>query len=120
MNLNEYKGSFLFKSPSSSSNIASYPTQQNWKCLHIRNRQYTEFHVSNFWSRRSLGRKSRFFSPLGFDVETNSDNTTPNIKLYLLRALKRYLDEKNLIHGRAMATISKFSPLIFEMYFKLF
>ena len=44
MNLNEYKGSFLFKSPSSPA-IALYPTQQNWKCLRIRNRQYTEFHI---------------------------------------------------------------------------
>ena len=32
MNLNEYKGSFLLESPA----IALYPTQQNWKCLHIR------------------------------------------------------------------------------------
>ena len=40
--------------------IALYPTQQNWKCLHIRNRQYRKLHISNFWSRRSLGRKPQF------------------------------------------------------------
>ena len=34
------------------------------------------------------------------------------------RVLKRYLNEKHLIHGRVMATISKFSPLIFETYFR--
>ena len=28
-----------------------------------------------------------------------------------------YLNEKNLTHGRVMATISKFSPQIFETYF---
>ena len=39
------------------------------------------------------------------------------MKLYSVRALKRYLNEKNLIHGRIMATISKFSPQIFETYF---
>ena len=31
-------------------------------------------------------------------------------------ALKCYLNEKNVIHGRVMATISKFSPQIFETY----
>ena len=56
--------------------IALYLTQKNWGCLHIRNRQYTEFDISNFWSRRSLGRKPRFFSPFGFDVQTNSDHKT--------------------------------------------
>ena len=41
--------------------IALYPTQQNWKCLHIRNRQYMEFYISNFCSLRSFGTKPRFF-----------------------------------------------------------
>ena len=98
--------------------IALYPTQQNWKCLHIRNRQYREFHISNFWSRRSLGRKLRFLSPLGFHVQTNSDHKTQKIKLHSIRVLKCYLNEKNLIHGQIMATISKFSPQIFETYFR--
>ena len=31
-----------------------------------------------------------------------------------VRALKRYLNDKNLTHGRVMSTISKFSPQIFE------
>ena len=48
-----------------------------------------------------LGENLDLFSPLGFDVETNSDHKTPKIKL----------------HGRVMATISKFSPQIFETYF---
>ena len=41
-----------------------------------------------------------------------------NIKHYSVRALKRYLNEKNLIHVRVMATSPKFSPHIFETYFK--
>ena len=114
--MNEYKGHFCLSRHLLPA-IALYPTQKNWKCLHIRNRQYTKFHISNFWSRRSLGRKPRFFSPLGSDVETNSDNKTQKIKLYSVRTLKRYLKGKNLILGRVMATISKFSPQIFEMYF---
>ena len=116
MNLNEYEGSFLFKLPSSSSH-SFIPKQQNWKCLHIRNRQYTEFHISNFWSRRSLKENFDFSSPLGFDVQINSDYKTTKINLYSVRALKRYLNEKNLIHSRVMATISNFSPQIFETYF---
>ena len=40
--------------------IALYPTQQNWKCLHIRNRQYTEFHNSNFLSCRRWETSSIF------------------------------------------------------------
>ena len=58
---------------------------------------------------------------MGFDVQTgvqtNSDHETQKIKLNSVRALKRYLNEKNLVHGRVMATISKFSPQIFETYF---
>ena len=95
--------------------IALYSTKHYWKCLRVRNRQYTEFHISNFWSRRFL----EFFSPLGFDVQTNSDRKTQRIKLYSVRALKRYLNEKKLIHGRVMATISKFSPQTFETYFNM-
>ena len=87
--------------------IALYPRQQNWKCLHIRNHPYTEFHISNFWRRRSLGRKPRYFSPLGFDTKPKKSSS----------AFKRCLNEKNLIHGRVVATISKFSPQIFETYF---
>ena len=66
-----------------------------------------------------LGENFDFFSPFGSEVQTNSDNKTQTIKLYSVRALKRHLSEKNLIHGRVMATISKFSPPIFETYFKI-
>ena len=62
-----------------------------------------------------LGENLDFFSPLGL---TNSDHKPYKIKFYSVRALKRYLNEKNLIHGRVMATISKFSPQIFETYFR--
>ena len=67
-----------------------------------------------------LGGNLYFCSPLGFDIQTNSDHKTQKIKLYSVTALKRYLNEKNLIHGRVMATISKFSPQIFETYFSWF
>ena len=79
----------------------------------------TQFHISNFWGRPSLGRKPRFFSPLVFDVQTNSDHKTQKIKLYSVRALKRYLNEEHLIRGRVMATNSKFRPQIYEAYFRL-
>ena len=63
--------------------------------------------------RENLG----FFGSLGFDVQINSDRKTQKIKLYSVRALNRYLNEKYLIHGRAMAAISKFSLQIFKMNF---
>ena len=51
--------------------IALHPTQQNWKCLHIRHCQYTEFHISNSAGVVSpLEENLNFFSPLGFDFET--------------------------------------------------
>ena len=89
--------------------IALYPTQQNWECFDICNRQYTELHISNFWSYPSLEKSLDIFSPLGFAVQTNSDQKTQKVKLYSVRALKRYLNEKNLIHGQVLATVSKFS-----------
>ena len=56
-----------------------------------------------------MGKDLDFFSQLRFDIQRNSDHKTPNTTLYSVRALKRYLNEKNLIHGRQPATISKFS-----------
>ena len=66
---------------------------------------------------RPLGENLNFFNPLGVDVQTKSDHRTQKLKLYSVRVLKCYPDEKNLILGRVMATISKFSPQIFKMYF---
>ena len=54
--------------------------------------------------------KTSFFSPMGFDVQTNSGHKTQKIKLYSVRASKCFLNEKNLIHSQVMGTISKFSP----------
>ena len=56
----------------------------------------------------SLEQNFDFFSPFGFNVQTNSDHKTQKIKLYSVRALKRYLNKTNLIHGGVMATTSKF------------
>ena len=119
MNLNEKKHHFCLSNHLLSA-ITLYPTQQNWECLHVRNRQYTEFHISSqiFGVVGPLGENLDFFSPLGFDVETNFDHKTQKIKLYSVRALKRYHSEENLIHDRVMATVSKFSPQTFETYFK--
>ena len=47
-------------------------------------------------------------SPLEFDIQINSDHKIPKIKRYSVRALKRYLNDKNLVHGRVTATIPKF------------
>ena len=43
--------------------------------------------------------------PLGFKIQSNFDMKTTEIKFHSVRALKRYLNEINLIHGRETATI---------------
>ena len=63
-----------------------------------------------------LGGKFDFFSPSGFEIESDFDYRNSKIKFYFVRALKCYLNEKNLTHGRVTATISKFSLQIFETY----
>ena len=103
MNLNEYEGSFLFKSPSSSSH-SFIPNIAKLEMF-----TYLESLVP--WEKNSI-----FFCPLGL---TNSYHKAPKIKFSSVRALKRYLNEKILIHGRVMATISEFSPHIFETYLSL-
>ena len=64
--------------------------------------------IQSFTSQIS-GVVSLLGEKLGFDIQRNSDHETPKIKLYSVRALKRYLNEKNLMHGRVTATISKLS-----------
>ena len=65
----------------------------------------------------SLGRKVRFFSPSGFEIQTDFDCGTPKIKFYSVKALKCYLNEKNPIHSPVTTKISKFITHIFETYF---
>ena len=61
--------------------------------------------------------KFDFFSPSGFQIKRDFDYRTSKIKFYSVRALKCYLNKKNLIHGGVTAAISKFSPQIFQTYF---
>ena len=61
--------------------------------------------------------KFSFFSPSGFEIQSVFGYRTSKIKFYSVRALKCYLNEKNLINSRVTATISKFSSQIFETYF---
>ena len=53
--------------------------------------------------------KFDFFSLLGFEIQYDFDHKILNLKLCCARALKHYLNEKNLIHRRVPATISKVS-----------
>ena len=99
----------MSKSLSSSSHNFISKTAELVMFTYFRNRQCTKFYIANFWSRQSIERKRRLFSPLGFDIQGTSDHDTTKIRVYLVRALKRYLSEKHLIYGRVTATISKFS-----------
>ena len=68
--------------------LALYLTQQNWKCLNYHSWQCTVFH--------------------------NSDQEIPKIKVYSVRALKRYLNEKNLIHSRVTERTSNLVHRFFK------
>ena len=46
-----------------------------------------------------LGGKFDFFSLSGFEIQSDFDYRMEKIKFYSVRALKCYLNEKNLIHG---------------------
>ena len=86
MNLNECIGSFLFKSPSSPSH-SFIPKTGNVYMFVIANMQS--------FSSRIFG----VVSPLGENLDFLLSVGTQKIKLYSVRALKRYLNEKNLTHG---------------------
>ena len=73
--------------------------------------------ISKNWKVVSpLGGKLKIFSSSGFDIQSGFDYRTSKMKLYSVRALKSYLNEKYLIHGWVTATISKFSASIFQTY----
>ena len=60
-----------------------------------------------------LGGKFDFFSPSGFEIQSDFDYRTSKNKVLLCQNFEM---QKNLIHGRVTATISKFSPQIFETH----
>ena len=98
--------------------IALYPTQQNWKRLRTRNCQHTGFHISNFWSRRSLERKPWLFL-IRWDLTLKQIliTKTQKINLYSVRALKSYLNEKNLVEWwqRLQNLVHKFLKRISDL-----
>ena len=65
-----------------------------------------------------FGGKLYFVSLQGFEIQSDFDYITTKITFSSVRALKCYLNEKNLIHGRVTAPILKFSPHIVETYFR--
>ena len=66
---------------------------------------------------RLLVEKFWFFGLLGLKSQSNFDLETTKIKLHSVWALKQYLNEKNLTHGRETAMIWKFSAKSFQTYF---
>ena len=83
--------------------IALYPTQENCECLLTKSPMYRVSHLSFLESSVLWLKTSIVFSLLGFGVQTNSDSKTQ--KKSNSEALKRYLNEKNLMNGRVMTTI---------------
>ena len=56
-----------------------------------------------------LGGKFDFFSSSRFVIQRDFHYKTSKIKIYSVRALECYLNEKNLLDGQVTATILKFS-----------
>ena len=54
----------------------------------------------------TLGVNLDFFSPVGFDIQRDSGHETRKIKVCSVRALKCYLNVKNLVHGGGTAAAS--------------
>ena len=100
--------------------ITLYPTQLENVCIFVISNNKSLI-SQNLKVVGPLGGKFDFdfFSPSGFEIQSYFDYRTSKFKFYSVRALKRYLNEKNLMHGRVMSTISMFSRLIFETYFSL-
>ena len=69
------------------------------------------FHISNVWSRRSIGKKIDFLIPWNLKFKEILIRKLKKIKLYSIRALKRYLSWSSLMYGRETVAISKFSAL---------
>ena len=55
-----------------------------------------------------LEEKLDFFSPLGFEAESDFGHKTFKIKSHSIRASEQYLNDKNPIHGRETASIFRF------------
>ena len=102
MNLNEYKGSFLLKSPSSSSHSFIPNTAKIGNAYIVVIAKIQSFTSQIFGVIGPLGETLMFFSSLVFEVQTTSDHKTQKIKLHPFRALESYKNEKNLIHGRVI------------------
>ena len=93
--------------------ISPYPIKQIWKYLHVFDQQQQEFHFSNFGVVNSLGKKLINFSPLRLVIQKNYDPETSEFKVHSFRALRRYVNDKNSIHGRGTASVFQFSTRSF-------
>ena len=103
MNLNEYKVSLLFKSPSSSSHSFILNTEKL--------KMFTYFTYQIFGVVDPLGENLDFFVP--WDFTFNQILTTKSKDQALLsQSFKTLFDEKSLIHG------NKFSSQMFEKYYE--
>ena len=70
------------------------------------------------WFSRATTHWSNFCTRDSIDSQTILRTIRQSkIKFYSVRALKCYLNEKDLIYDGKTATISKFSPQVFETYF---
>ena len=87
-NLNTYHPLYSFK---------SFNKHENFCIFVITNSK--SFISQNLKAVRPLGEKFDFFIPSGTENHGDFDYITSRMKLCSVRAFKRYLNDKNLIHG---------------------
>ena len=89
--------------------VTLYPTWQSWKFFIFVISNNKSFISQNLKVVGPLGGKLDFLSTSGFEIQIDFDYRTSKIKFYSVKALKCYVNEKNLIHDRVTEMISKFS-----------
>ena len=98
-------------SSSSHSFISSTGKTDNVYIFIISNIQSFTFQILGIVSPLG-GENLDFVSSLEFDSQRNSDHENSKIKLYLVKASKHYLNDKNLIYVRFPITLERFQNLL--------
>ena len=109
MTLHIHSNSFKFiqsKAQNLYKMLSSFSFNLNFLCIFVISNNKS-FIYQNLKVVGPLGGKFDFFSSSGFEIQSDFVYRTVKFKIYSVRALKCYVNKKNLMHCRVTATISK-------------
>ena len=109
MNLNEYKGRSVSEALLSSSHSFICDTEKLEMFTFLQLAMHRVLRLKFLESSDPWKKSSIFLVSWDLRFKGILIAKPQTIKLHTVRALKRYLNEKNLIHGRVTATILEFS-----------